>query len=147
MACSAASSAPAICWRAFMASISARFCGPKTLEEQRAVFDKQLAPLIDKRFVRWLTRQPASLYGLGIPPSQYRALSGDSPEGIAAVLKQRVERLACGFPVGDNYFAWQAFGRRYAPDANPSVPPYLQRENFEAVAHARRSRAAAVMAR
>jgi S-adenosylmethionine-diacylglycerol 3-amino-3-carboxypropyl transferase len=105
----------------------------KTLEEQRVVFDRELAPLIEKRFVRWLTRQPASLYGLGIPPSQYRALSGDSPEGIATVLKQRVERLACGFPVADNYFAWQAFGRRYAPDDNPSVPPYLERENFEAV--------------
>jgi S-adenosylmethionine-diacylglycerol 3-amino-3-carboxypropyl transferase len=105
----------------------------RTLEEQRAVFDKQLAPVVDKKFVRWLARQPATLYGLGIPPSQYRALSGDSPDGIAAVLKQRIERLACGFPIGDNYFAWQAFGRRYAPDANASLPPYLQRDNFDAL--------------
>jgi S-adenosylmethionine-diacylglycerol 3-amino-3-carboxypropyl transferase len=103
----------------------------RTLEEQRAIFDKQLAPLVDKRFVRWLARQPATLYGLGIPPSQYRALSGDSPDGIAAVLKQRVERLACGFPIGENYFAWQAFGRRYSPGPDASLPPYLQRENFE----------------
>ncbi len=105
----------------------------RTLEEQRAAFDKQLAPLVDKGLVRWLTRQPASLYGLGIPPSQYRALSGDSPDGISAVLKQRVERLACGFPVQSNYFAWQAFGRRYAEDADASLPPYLQRDNFEAL--------------
>ena len=105
----------------------------RTLEEQRAAFDKQLAPLVDKAFVRWLARQPASLYGLGIPPSQYRALSGDSPGGIAAVLKQRVERLACGFPVQSNYFAWQAFGRRYAEGADASLPPYLQRDNFEAL--------------
>jgi S-adenosylmethionine-diacylglycerol 3-amino-3-carboxypropyl transferase len=105
----------------------------RTLEEQRAAFDKQLAPLVDKAFVRWLARQPASLYGLGIPPSQYRALSGDSPGGIAAVLKQRVERLACGFPVQSNYFAWQAFGRRYAEGADASLPPYLQRHNFEAL--------------
>jgi S-adenosylmethionine-diacylglycerol 3-amino-3-carboxypropyl transferase len=105
----------------------------RTLEEQRAVFDQQLAPLVDRPFVRWLARQPATLYGLGIPPSQYRALSGDSPDGIAAVLKQRVERLACGFPIAENYFAWQAFGRRYAPDANASLPPYLQRGNFDAL--------------
>ena len=31
------------------------------------------------------------------------------------------------------YFAWQAFGRRYAPEPNPSLPPYLQRQNFDAV--------------
>jgi S-adenosylmethionine-diacylglycerol 3-amino-3-carboxypropyl transferase len=104
-----------------------------TLEEQRAVFDQQLAPLVDKRFVRWLVRKPATLYGLGIPPAQYRALCGDSPDGIAAVLKQRIERLACGFPIGDNYFAWQAFGRRYAPGASASLPPYLQRDNFDAL--------------
>jgi S-adenosylmethionine-diacylglycerol 3-amino-3-carboxypropyl transferase len=105
----------------------------ETLDEQRTIFDKQLAPLVDKRFVRWLARRPATLYGLGIPPSQYRALCGDSPDGIAAVLKQRVERLACDFPIADNYFAWQAFGRRYAPDANASLPPYLQRDQFDAL--------------
>ena len=49
------------------------------------------------------------------------------------MLKQRIERLACGFPIQSNYFAWQAFGRRYAPDAGASLPPYLQREHFDAV--------------
>ncbi len=29
--------------------------------------------------------------------------------------------------------AWQAFGRRYAPGPNPSLPPYLERQNFDAV--------------
>ena len=78
-------------------------------------------------------RQPASLYGLGIPPAQYRALAGDLPDGIAAVLYQRLERLACDFDIADNYFAWQAFGRRYAPGPNASLPPYLKPENFAAL--------------
>ena len=78
-------------------------------------------------------KQPASLYGLGIPPAQYKALAADSPRGIAAVVSERVERLACGFDIAENYFAWQAFGRRYAPGPNPSLPPYLQRQNFDAV--------------
>jgi S-adenosylmethionine-diacylglycerol 3-amino-3-carboxypropyl transferase len=39
-----------------------------TLEEQRRVFEEKLAPVFDRRFVRWLTDQPASLFGLGIPP-------------------------------------------------------------------------------
>jgi S-adenosylmethionine-diacylglycerol 3-amino-3-carboxypropyl transferase len=41
--------------------------------------------------------------------------------------------LACAFPLSDNYFAWQGFARRYAPDGNGPLPPYLQREQFAAV--------------
>jgi S-adenosylmethionine-diacylglycerol 3-amino-3-carboxypropyl transferase len=82
--------------------------------------------------VRWLVNRPASLYGLGIPPAQYKALAGDEEGGMAAVLKKRLERLACGFPLSENYFAWQAFGRRYAPEGGP-VPPYLAPANFELV--------------
>jgi S-adenosylmethionine-diacylglycerol 3-amino-3-carboxypropyl transferase len=105
----------------------------RTLDEQRALYEKRLAPIFDKPLIRWMMKQPASLYGLGIPPAQYRALAADSPQGISAVLSERVERLACGFDIADNYFAWQAFGRRYAPGPNPALPPYLQRDNFEAV--------------
>ena len=105
----------------------------RTLEEQRRLYEERLAPIFDKPLIRWMMKQPASLYGLGIPPAQYKALAGDSPRGIGAVLSQRVERLACDFAVSDNYFAWQAFGRRYAPGPNASLPPYLQREHFDAV--------------
>lgn len=103
----------------------------RDLDEQRAAFEAHVAPLFDKAFVRWLIAKPASLYGLGIPPAQYGALARDLPGGMVAVLRHRLERLACGFPVKSNYFAWQAFGRRYdhAPDA--ALPPYLQPAHFE----------------
>jgi S-adenosylmethionine-diacylglycerol 3-amino-3-carboxypropyl transferase len=111
------------------------------LAQQRILFDRHIAPIFDKSFLRWLIRQPASLYGLGIPPSQYRSLSSDLPDGIGAVLRQRLERLACGFDIRTNYFAWQAFGRRYAMTGDAALPPYLQRQNFEIVrAHADRVR-------
>ena len=58
----------------------------RTLEEQRALYEERLAPVFDKPLVRWMMKQPASLYGLGIPPAQYQALAGDSPRGIGAVL-------------------------------------------------------------
>ena len=102
-----------------------------SLASQRQAFEREIAPLFEKRLVRWLTRRPAALYGLGIPPAQYRALAADGPEGIAYVLKRRVERLACDFPVHENYFAWQAFGRRYGYAPEPSVPPYLEAQNFD----------------
>lgn len=101
----------------------------QTQAEQQAYFNREIAPLFEARLVRWLTSHRASLFGLGIPPAQFEALSGGKP--MADVLKQRLERLACGFPLQENYFAWQAFGRAYAPDASGSLPPYLQEEQFE----------------
>ena len=104
-----------------------------TLAEQREAFERCVAPIFDKRFSRWLSRQPASLFGLGIPPAQYRKLAADRPGGIGAVLRHRLERLACDFPVKENYFAWQCFGRRYASGSDEALPPYLQRRYFDAI--------------
>lgn len=58
------------------------------------------------------------------------ALAKDRPGGMVEVLRHRLERLACGFPIQDNYFAWQAFGRGYAPGPEAALPPYLQPRHF-----------------
>ena len=105
----------------------------ETVEEQRAIFDARIAPVFDKKFIRWLTDQPASLFGLGIPPAQYEALAGDDPDGMASVLRARLEKLACDFDIRDNYFAWQAFGRGYGKQSGAPVPPYLEAANYRAV--------------
>ena len=99
-----------------------------SIEEQREIFDREFAPFFDKGFIKWITDQPASLFGLGIPPAQYEALAGD--EKMAVVLRERLEKLACDFDIKDNYFAWQAFGRGYGKDEGAPLPPYLQRENY-----------------
>ncbi|MEA2845898.1 MAG: S-adenosylmethionine-diacylglycerol 3-amino-3-carboxypropyl transferase [Rhodospirillaceae bacterium] len=103
----------------------------RSIEEQRRFFETVLAPLFDKPAVRWATANRLSLYGLGIPPAQYEALAGGRDMG--AVLRSRVERLTCGFSLDDNYFTWQAFGRRYSRDAQGPLPPYLRRNQFDAV--------------
>ncbi len=99
----------------------------RTLEEQRRVFEDRLSPIFDKRFVRWLCDQPASLFGLGIPPAQFNVLAGD--KSMADVLRRRLEKLACDFPLSENYFARQAFGRRYDVRDGNVLPPYLAPEN------------------
>lgn len=104
----------------------------KSMAEQRAIFDSELAPLFEKRHIRWLINRPSALFGLGIPPSQFEALKGDESH-MAEVLFQRLERLACDFDLRENYFAWQAFGRRYQTGGAGPLPPYLQRENYETV--------------
>ena len=51
---------------------------------------------------------------------------------LATLVRARVERLACDFPIQENWFAWQAFGRRY-PGQGRGLPPYLRPENFAAL--------------
>ncbi|MEO1314597.1 MAG: DUF3419 family protein [Pseudomonadota bacterium] len=109
-----------------------------TMAEQKAFFDTQIAPLFDHRIVRLLARQRAALFGLGIPPAQYDKLAADGDGDIRAVLRERTRKLMCDFPLHENYFAWQAFARRYAPGDNPSVPPYLEPARFNALRAAAR---------
>lgn len=103
------------------------------MDEQRRIFEERLAPIFERKIVRWLVRQPASLFGLGIPPAQFTSLSDGNADQMASVLRARLERLACGFPLSDNYFAWQAFGRGYGRDAAAPLPPYLQPQGYEAI--------------
>jgi S-adenosylmethionine-diacylglycerol 3-amino-3-carboxypropyl transferase len=79
------------------------------------------------------------LFMLGIPPRQFNLLCDNQPERMAEVLAERVERLAGAARSSENYFLWQGFGGGYAPGAAPSVPPYLEPGNFEAL-RARASR-------
>ncbi len=102
-----------------------------SVDEQRSFFDTALAPLFDKRLVRWAVSRRVSLYGLGIPPAQYTALAGGGD--MASVLRGRMERLTCAFSLADNYFAWQAFGRSYADRETGPLPPYLRRDHFETI--------------
>jgi S-adenosylmethionine-diacylglycerol 3-amino-3-carboxypropyl transferase len=103
------------------------------IDEQREIFAREIAPAFDHPALRWITSNRASLFGLGIPPVQYDALSGGGARPMSAVLKERAERLATRFDLKDNYFAWQAFGRRYAAQGQGPCPPYLEKTNYMAV--------------
>ena len=104
-----------------------------TLADQQRFFDTKVAPLFDMRLVKYLAKRRASLFGLGIPPAQYDKLAADGGGDVIPVLRERVRKLMCDFPIAKNYFAWQAFHRGYARTENPSVPPYLEPENFAAL--------------
>lgn len=107
------------------------FVKTRSLREQRLFFDAQIAPLFDKPFIRWLTARKSSLFGLGIPPQQYDELARSTEaQSMAPILRQRLEKLACHFPLRDNYFAWQAFARRYPAQHEGNLPTYLRPENY-----------------
>ncbi|MEM8789798.1 MAG: DUF3419 family protein [Pseudomonadota bacterium] len=109
------------------------FLAAPDMAAQAAFFENQVAPLFDKRLVRWAAGRRASLFGLGIPPQQYEKLAADGGGDIIPVLRGRMRRLMCDFPVSENYFAWAAFNRGYKPDGTGPVPPYLEAPRFEAL--------------
>ena len=103
----------------------------RTLEEQQAFFEQKIAPVFDMWLVRKLAGFRAALFGLGIPPAQYDKLAEDGGGDVLPVLRERVRKLMCDFPIRENYFAWQAFARCYDPAPDGALPPYLQAQNFE----------------
>lgn len=105
----------------------------KTPEEQRVIFEREVGPLFDTKFVKALSKLPVSYYALGIPPAQFEELKKDSNGNPAALLRKRVEKLACDFPIQENYFAWQAFGRKYDTQKRAAVPAYLREETFKVI--------------
>ncbi|MEO1140802.1 MAG: DUF3419 family protein [Pseudomonadota bacterium] len=119
----------------FMARISGvnlkTFVHCQTKAGQALYYKDNVEPLLDKKLIRMLINNRATLFGLGIPPQQYEALAGSANGDMHAVLKERTRALMCDFPLSENYFAWQAFNRSYKQDGSGPLPPYLQEENFE----------------
>ncbi|WP_170950347.1 DUF3419 family protein [Mesorhizobium sp. WSM3864] len=105
----------------------------ENIGEQRRFFNEQLAPVFDKKLLRWATSRKASLFGLGIPPAQYDSLITSGDGSMASVLKTRLEKLACDFPLKNNYFAWQAFARRYPQPGEAALPAYLEQRNYKTI--------------
>jgi S-adenosylmethionine-diacylglycerol 3-amino-3-carboxypropyl transferase len=108
----------------------ARLLDATTLAEQQQIFDETVTPLFDLRIVRLFCRLPMVTYSLGIPPSQFNLLRRGAAGGVASLYRDRLRRLACDFPIDDNYFAWQAFGRAYDLERRQAVPDYLRAENY-----------------
>jgi S-adenosylmethionine-diacylglycerol 3-amino-3-carboxypropyl transferase len=110
---------------------TAELLAARTLAEQRAAFERVIAPLFDLPLIGQLARLPVLSYSLGIPAAQFDKMRREGGD-IVAVYRDRVRRLACDFPLADNCFAWQAFGRRYDP-AGRAVPDYLRAEHYRAI--------------
>ena len=88
----------------------------------------RLHGLFHSRLVRLLTRTPALLFSIGMPPQQRALLGGGAP--LNEVLYRRLLRLIDGHPNDSNYFAWQALRLRYPGPGDRCLPPYLQRSKF-----------------
>ena len=108
-----------------------RLLTARNMDEQRWMFETLIEPIFETRVLKALCRMPVSYFGLGIPPAQFDSLTASSGGNMAGLMRSRLERLACGFPMNDNYFAWQAFGRGYDKDMRVAVPRYLEERHYD----------------
>jgi len=107
-----------------------------THEEQVRLFEEYVSPFFDHWAVRSIGRAPFLLFGLGIPPRQYEALKQETKGQWVDFYREKVKKLACAYPVEDNYFTWQAFGRSYDHKARRALPDYLKEEHYSTLREA-----------
>jgi S-adenosylmethionine-diacylglycerol 3-amino-3-carboxypropyl transferase len=98
-----------------------------------SVFSKNVQPFFDNFVIKTLGKTPITVFGLGIPPQQYEELKKDAANGMIELMRERAHRLAVGFPIADNYFAWQAFTRKYDTENRIALPDYLKEENYDLI--------------
>ena len=100
--------------------------------EQVKIHRQEIDPFFDNFIFRFVGKLPITMFGLGIPPQQFAELKNELDErgSIIEIYRERVRRLACDFPIEENYFAWQAFARRYDTERRLAVPEYLKGENY-----------------
>lgn len=105
----------------------------KSPEEQEKLYEKYIAPFFDSFLIKAIGKMPVTMFGLGIPPQQYEELKKDLGEGgnLIDVYKERTKRLAVEYPIYENYFAWQAFARKYDTENRQAVPDYLKEKNYD----------------
>ena len=104
----------------------------RSLDEQSKIYAENIDPFFDSAVIKTVGKLPVTLFGLGIPPQQYDELKRDLDRGrtVIDIYRDRVRRLACDFPIQDNYIAWQAFGRKNDVEKRCAVPDYLKAENY-----------------
>ncbi|WMP16844.1 DUF3419 family protein [Thiothrix lacustris] len=102
-----------------------------SLYEQKAIFKQHIAPFFDNKLVKFLGKLPVSVFSLGIPPQQYKAMKEQG--NLIGQYRERVKRLACDTPIQDNYFAWQGFSHSYDHAKRQAIPAYLKAENYNAI--------------
>jgi S-adenosylmethionine-diacylglycerol 3-amino-3-carboxypropyl transferase len=104
----------------------------KTPEEQEELYQKYISPFFDSFLIQTIGKMPITMFGLGIPPQQYDELKKDLAEGgnVIDIYRERAHRLAVEYPIYENYFAWQAFARKYDTEHRRALPEYLKEENY-----------------
>jgi S-adenosylmethionine-diacylglycerol 3-amino-3-carboxypropyl transferase len=99
----------------------------RTLDEQRAVYDSQVAPQLWGPCMNWVLSRSLTMSMLGVPRSQKLEVERQHRDGVAGFIRESIEYVFRDLPLHSNYF-WTLYLRgRYQPDC---CPEYLREGNF-----------------
>lgn len=104
--------------------------GAQTLEEQRAVYDARIEPVLWSRGMNWTLSRQITMSMLGVPHAQRKQVQAQHERGIAGFIREALEYVFRELPVWTNYFYSVYINGRYSPS---NCPEYLKRVNFAAL--------------
>lgn len=102
----------------------------RTLDEQREIYDRAVAPLLWSRPVEWALSRQITMSVLGVPHPQRKEVQRQHAGGIAGFVREAIEYVARQLPFWSNYF-WTLYIR--GRHTLGCCPEYLKKENFLAL--------------
>jgi S-adenosylmethionine-diacylglycerol 3-amino-3-carboxypropyl transferase len=113
--------------RPYLASCIRALFGAGSLDEQREIYARSVAPLMWGPGMRWALSRQLTLSLLGVPRPQRREIEAEHSGGVAAYVRDSVEYVLCQLPLATNYF-WRLYlNGRYT---RACCPEYLKAANF-----------------
>ncbi|MGE0483354.1 MAG: DUF3419 family protein [Gammaproteobacteria bacterium] len=98
-----------------------------TLDAQREVFERRVAPLLWRRELEWLLSRQFTLALLGVPRPQRHEVEAQHAGGVAAFVREAITHVFRELPIASNYF-WRVYlTGGYTPTC---CPEYLKPGNF-----------------
>lgn len=102
----------------------------QTVAQQRALYDREIAPRLWSRPFNWLLSRQFVMNLLGVPYPQRKLVEAQHPDRIAGFIRASLEYVIRELPLRENYF-WQVyFHGHYTQD---SCPEYLKPEGHAAL--------------
>jgi S-adenosylmethionine-diacylglycerol 3-amino-3-carboxypropyl transferase len=102
--------------------------GARDLVQQRAIYDRRIAPALWNRPVNWLIARQSVMSLLGVPAPQRHLVETQHVEGAAGYIRSAIQYVCRQLPLADNYFWHVYLAGRYRPEC---CPEYLKPSNFD----------------
>ncbi|TCT24228.1 DUF3419 family protein [Thiobaca trueperi] len=102
----------------------------QSLEEQRAIYDSRVQPLMWGSGMNWTLSRQLTMSLLGVPAAQRRQVQAQHHQGVAGFIREAIEYVFRELPVWSNYF-WAVYINGHYTES--CCPEYLKRDNFQAL--------------
>lgn len=102
----------------------------QSLEEQRAIYDARVQPLMWGSGMNWTLSRQLTMSLLGVPAAQRRQVQAQHHQGVAGFIREAIEYVFRELPVWSNYF-WAVYINGHYTES--CCPEYLKRDNFQAL--------------